>query len=209
MTPRKEFANIDFDCIDGIRPRLFGQEFDEEKLPINGVESDEFRIDDAVVSRTTPFLTAFFTNLREADIGGFFVSHTNRRLRVYDFYGKRLQQEVDDDDEIFGAVWRDESTRREDGELMRALEMSIGGAYSSGAISQSCDIHGVGARCPKVESQICAHCVRINKCFPVAYVAKRFLSEASWIGGPMETLERTHTLSLTTDIYEAYVGNLV
>ena len=74
---------------------------------------------------------------------------------------------------------------------MRALEVSIGGAYSSGAISQSCDIHGVGARCPKVESQICAHCVRISKCFPVAYAAKRFLWEASWIGGPMETLERS------------------
>ena len=73
---------------------------------------------------------------------------------------------------------------------MRALEVSIGGAYSSGAISQSCEIHGVWARCPKIESHICAHCVRISKCFPVAYAAKRFLSEASWIGGPMETLER-------------------
>ena len=200
MTPRQEFTNIDFDCISDIRSHLFGQLFEEEYmygrmigLPINDIESDDFQIDDVVVSRTTPFLTAF-TNLREADIGGFFVlcefGSTATPLGVYEFYGEKLQQEVEDDDEMLGAVYRDESTRREDGEFMRALEMSIGGAYSSGAISQRCDIHGVGARCPKVESQICAHCVRISKCFPVAYAAKRFLWEASWIGGPMETLER-------------------
>lgn len=37
MTPREELKHIDFDCIDDIRSRLFGQ---EENHPLNDVDSD-------------------------------------------------------------------------------------------------------------------------------------------------------------------------
>lgn len=71
---------------------------------------------------------------------------------------------------------------------MRALEMSVGGAYSSGAVSQRCVINGVEARCPEIKYQVCPHCVRISKCFPVPYAANRFFHYDYVCGGPMEIL---------------------
>ena len=187
MTPREELKHFDFDCIGDLRGRVFGQEYDDIGEPTNEVDSDEFRIDDMVVSRTTPFITAL-TNLRKVDVGGFFLESweygdPTPRLGVYAFY-EELQDELDDDDH-YKLVFRDESTRTEDGELTRALEMSIGGAYSTGAISQSCEINGVDARCPEVANQICPHCVRVSKCFPVPHAANRFFHD--WFGGPFET----------------------
>lgn len=96
-----------------------------------------------------------------------------------------------DDDYDWFRVFRDEATKKEDGELMRALEMSIGGAYSSGAVSQRCVINGVEARCPEIKYQVCPHCVRISKCFPVPYAANRFFVDDHQeyvCGGPMDTL---------------------
>ena len=198
MTPPEELKRIDFDSIRDIRSRLFGQEYDDEGWPTNEVDSDVFRIDDMVVSRTAPFLSAF-TNLREADVGGFFLEswgygNPTPRLGVYAFYDEELQYVLDDNDQ-YKLVFRDESTRKEDEELMRALEMSIGGAYSTGAISQSCEINGVGARCPKVENQICPHCVRVSKCFPVPHAANRFFH--NWIGGPFDTLSMGDDFAVT------------
>ena len=122
-------------------------------------------IDAAVIGRITPMLSAFSSSsLKRIDIGGLF-------LRGHDFAESFLDGTELAMGSLFMPDYEDDFflDDEECDELLRNLELVIGGAYATGTISLKCEVFGVRTSCTGDDTDGCALC----KCYCESYPFKK------------------------------------